>query len=378
MSSDAAQGFGAFAHRHASALFAGEWAVLRLVRRARRHRKPLMRLLITGTAGFIGFHLAKRLLADGHEVFGVDGMTPYYDMSLKAARNAILGRERGFTDHRMMLEDAEGLLRLARDFRPSVVVHLAAQAGVRYSLENPRAYIDSNLVGTFNVMEAARDIGVAHLLLASTSSVYGADEAVPFEETIGADHPLTLYAATKKAGEAMTHAYSHLWSLPTTALRFFTVYGPWGRPDMALAKFVDGILRDRPIDVFNHGKLERDFTYVDDLVEAMVRLIATPPVLGAPVTGATDSLSPVAPWRVVNIGPGHPTPLMAFIGAIERALGREARLNFLPMQKGDAPATFARAELLWALTGYRPATPLDEGVAAYCAWHKAYHGFLQA
>jgi UDP-glucuronate 4-epimerase len=333
-----------------------------------------MRVLVTGTAGFIGFHLAKRLLADGCEVIGVDGMTPYYDVTLKAARNAILAREAGFQDRRMMLEDAQGVMRLAREVRPDAIVHLAAQAGVRYSLQNPRAYIDSNLVGTFNVMEAAREIGVGHLLLASTSSVYGADEDTPFQETVGADHPLTLYAATKKAGEAMTHAYSHLWALPTTVLRFFTVYGPWGRPDMALAMFVDGILRDRPIDLFNHGRLERDFTYVDDLVEAMVRLMAAPPLLGRPAVGAADSLSPVAPWRVVNIGPGHPTALMEFVAAIERALGREAKLNFLPMQKGDAPATFARADLLWALTGYRPTTPLDEGVAAYCAWHKAYHG----
>jgi UDP-glucuronate 4-epimerase len=333
-----------------------------------------MRILVTGTAGFIGFHLARRLLADGHQVIGVDAVTPYYDVRLKAARNAILGRESGFEDHRLRLEDAEGLLSLAESARPEAIVHLAAQAGVRHSLENPRAYIDTNLVGTFNVMEAARRLEARHLLLASTSSVYGAEADAPFRETGGADHPLSLYAATKKAGEAMTHAYSHLWSLPTTVLRFFTVYGPWGRPDMALARFVDGILHDRPIDVFNHGRHARDFTYVDDLVEAVIRLIATPPERERPVAGAVDSLSPVAPWRVVNIGPGHPTELMAFIAAIERALNRKARLNFLPLQRGDSPATFASADLLRALTGYLPATPLQTGVEAYCAWHKTYHG----
>jgi UDP-glucuronate 4-epimerase len=333
-----------------------------------------MRVLVTGTAGFIGFHLASRLLALGHSVIGVDGMTPYYDPVLKAARIAILKPEAAFQDHRLMLEDAEGLLALAEATAPEVIVHLAAQAGVRYSLKNPRAYVDANLVGTFNVMEAARRLGVKHLLLASTSSVYGADEAVPFRETVGGERPLTLYAASKKATESMTHAYSHLWTIPTTALRFFTVYGPWGRPDMAIARFVDGILRDRPIDVYNHGAMSRDFTYIDDLIEAMARLMAAPPVLGQPAPGGIDSLSPVAPWRVVNIGPGHPIGLMDFIAAIERALDRKARLNLLPMQPGDVPSTYASADLLEALTGYRPATPLDTGLEAYCAWYKDYHG----
>jgi UDP-glucuronate 4-epimerase len=272
-----------------------------------------------------------------------------------------------------MLEDADRLWAVAEAAAPEAIVHLAAQAGVRYSLENPGAYVQSNLVGTFNIMEAARRLQVRQLLLASSSSVYGADVPVPFLESAPADHPLSLYAASKKAGEAMTHAYSHLWDIPTTAARFFTVYGPWGRPDMALGRFVEAILADRPIDLFNHGDMERDFTYIGDLVEGLVRLMAAPPQRGRPV-GPLDSLSPVAPWRVVNIGQGSPVALMDFVGAIERALGRRARLNFLPMQAGDSPITFAGSDLLHALTGYRPATHVATGVAAYCEWHKDYYG----
>ncbi len=331
-----------------------------------------MRVLITGTAGFIGFHLARRLLGDGHEVTGVDGMTPYYDVRLKAARNAILEGFAGFSGHAFMLEDAEALATLAERRRPEVIVHLAAQAGVRYSLENPRAYIESNLVGTFNVMEAARALGVRHLLIASTSSVYGANEVIPFKEEDKVSHPMSLYAATKESTEQMTHAYSHLWDIPTTAFRFFTVYGPWGRPDMALFKFVEAIGADRPIDVFNHGAMERDFTYIDDLIEAVARLIETPPVRGAPVAG--DSLSPVAPWRVVNIGAGAPVNLMDFIAEIERCLGATARLNLMPMQAGDVPRTFADTDLMEILTGYRPSTPISKGVAAFCRWYEDYYG----
>ena len=331
-----------------------------------------MRVLVTGAAGFIGFHVARRLLGDGHHVTGVDGMTDYYDVALKRARRDILRADAAFADHEIMLEDADAVFAAAEQARPEIIVHLAAQAGVRYSLENPRAYVDSNLVGTFNVMEVARRLGVRHLLLASTSSVYGA-EPVPFVEDTRTDHPLTLYAATKKAGEAMTHAYSHLWNIPTTAMRFFTVYGPWGRPDMALGKFVEDLLADRPIDVFNHGDMERDFTYIDDLVEGVVRLMDAVPERGRPVSIA-NSLSPAAPWRVVNIGRGDPVALMDFIAAIETALGRKAKLNLLPMQAGDAPSTFASAELLHQLTGYRPDTPLEIGVAAFCSWYSFYHG----
>ncbi|MBA3810069.1 MAG: GDP-mannose 4,6-dehydratase [Caulobacteraceae bacterium] len=333
-----------------------------------------MRILVTGTAGFIGFHLARRLVAEGHEVTGVDGMTRYYDVRLKQARHAILKRHNGFSERILMLEDMESLTRAADRHEPEMIVHLAAQAGVRYSLENPRAYVDSNLVGAFNVMELARASRVRHLLLASTSSVYGANEVMPFVETERADHPLTFYAATKKATEQMTHAYSHLWDLPTTVFRFFSVYGPWGRPDMALFKFVEGILNDRPIDVYNNGAMARDFTYIDDLIEAIVRLAAVTPKRGQRAGGAVDSLSPVAAWRIVNIGRGEPVDLMDFIAEIEEALSRKAQFHFMPMQPGDVARTFADATLLEALTGYRPATSVRQGVAAFCDWYKSYHG----
>jgi len=332
-----------------------------------------MRILITGAAGFIGFHLAARLLADGHEVVGVDGLTPYYDVRLKAARFATLDEHEKFSGVSVMLEDMPGLTAIAMQSHPEVIVHLAAQAGVRYSLENPRAYVDANLVGTFNVMELAKALNIQHLLVASTSSVYGANASIPFKETDRADHPMTLYAATKKAIEEMTHAYSHLWNIPTTALRFFTVYGPWGRPDMALFKFVKAILGDDPIDVYNHGKMARDFTYIDDLVEAVTRLMAIPPMRGVPVAGAVDSLSPVAPWRSVNIGGGHPVDLTAFIEAIEVALGRRADINLMPMQAGDVPMTFADTTLLNALIGYQPTTEITAGVAAFCEWYRLHY-----
>ena len=331
-----------------------------------------MRVLVTGTAGFIGFHLARRLIRDGHEVWGVDGMTTYYDVRLKQARHAQLKKHNGFSEHLLMLEDAEALDAVTEQARPEVIVHLAAQAGVRYSLENPRAYVDSNLVGTFNVLEAARKAEVGHLLLASTSSAYGANTNMPFGETQRADHPLTLYAATKKATEEMSHSYSHLWKIPTTAFRFFTVYGPWGRPDMALYKFVRGILEDQPIDIYNDGDMWRDFTFIDDLVESIVRLIDAVPVEGKPVAGAADSLSPAAPWRLVNIGGGHPVKLLDFIEAIERRLGKPAIRNYMPMQKGDVPKTFADASLLEALTGYRPSTTVEQGVDAFCDWYLEY------
>jgi len=330
-----------------------------------------LRILVTGSAGFIGFHLARRLLADGHAVLGVDGLTPYYDVELKRRRHAILQRHLNFACATLMLEDAAALNAAVQPFEPQIIVHLAAQAGVRYSLENPRAYVDSNLVGTFNVMEIARTQKPAHFLVASTSSVYGANTATPFAETDRADHPLTLYAATKKAGEGMSHAYSHLWSIPTTIFRFFTVYGPWGRPDMALFKFAEAMLDGRPIEVFNEGRLERDFTYIDDLVEAVTRLIHTPPVLGQPI-GRDDSLSPAAPWRTVNIGRAHPVNLMDFLAILERALGREAKVLFAEMQAGDMTSTFASADLLADLTGYRPATAPETAIVAFCEWLRVY------
>jgi UDP-glucuronate 4-epimerase len=335
-----------------------------------------MRILVTGAAGFIGFHLARRLLADGHQVVGIDALTPYYDPALKDARLAELIPLPGFSFEKLMLEDFGGMTAAFERARPEIVVHLAAQAGVRYSLENPRAYADANLTGTFNVLELAKAAKVRHLLYASTSSVYGAAEKRPFEETDRADYPLTLYAATKKAGELMSHSYAHLWDLPTTAFRFFTVYGPWGRPDMAPWRFAEAIDAGRPIEVYGEG-IWRDFTYVDDLVEAVVRLMARPPLKGQPV-GPMDSLSPIAPWRVVNIGRGEPLKLDDLIAAIESALGKQAERRQLPMQPGDVPLTFASSALLEALTGYRPATPLNEGVTHLCDWYREYHRELGA
>ena len=329
-----------------------------------------MRFLITGTAGFIGFHLARRLLADGHVVHGVDGLTPYYDPALKQARHHILEESVAFTPHIAMLEDRERLDEAAKASAPDVIVHLAAQAGVRYSLEHPRAYIDANLAGTFNVLEIARALSVRHLILGSTSSIYGMDSSSPFSELGPADHPVSLYAATKKATELMAHSYSHLWKIPTTATRFFTVYGPWGRPDMALFSFVAAILEGRPIDVYGEGRMTRDFTFIDDLTEALVRLIGVVPA-GTPVEG--DSLSPVAPFRLVNIGNGAPVKLMDFVAAIEKHVGKQAVVNMKPMQPGDVTDTHADTALLHRLTGFRPKTSIDDGVKAFVKWYLAYH-----
>ena len=334
-----------------------------------------MRILVTGTAGFIGFHLAQRLLADGHDVTGYDALTDYYDVGLKKARHALLERFPRFTPVIARLEDMAALERAASRAEPEVIVHLAAQAGVRYSLENPRAYVEANAVGSFNLLEVARTLAPRHLLLASTSSVYGANRSLPFRESDAADHPMTLYAATKKGMEAMAHSYSHLWTIPTTIFRFFTVYGPWGRPDMALFKFVDAVLDGRPIDVYGNGEMRRDFTYVGDLVEAIVRLIAAVPVEGQPVrqAGVRDTLSPVAPWRVVNIGGGQPVGLFDFIDAIETALGRRAKRNLMAMQKGDVPETHADPALLRALTGYVPSTGIAAGVESFVEWYRDYY-----
>lgn len=326
-----------------------------------------MNVFVTGTAGFIGFHLARRLLDMGFTVDGFDGMTPYYDVSLKRARHALLEQSNRFRAHVAMLEDADALRKAADAARPDIIIHLAAQAGVRYSLENPRSYVDANLVGSFNVMEIARAHGVRHFMLASTSSIYGATGATPFSEDQRADYPLTLYAASKKATELMAHSYAHLWSTPTTAFRFFTVYGPWGRPDMALFKFVDAIESGRPIDIYNHGDMLRDFTYIDDLVEAVTRLMDR-----APQAGEDSSTSPVAPFRVVNIGRGEPVRLLDFIEAIERKLERKAIRRYLDMQPGDAPITFADSALLERLTGYRPSTSIEEGVGAFIDWWRAW------
>ncbi len=334
------------------------------------------RVFITGTAGFIGYHLAQLLLDEGFEVCGYDGMSDYYDVTLKRRRHQMLLQNPRFSAHEAQLEDDETLWRVAEAFQPSVIVHLAAQAGVRYSLENPRAYIDSNVVGTFNVMEVARKLAVEHLLMASTSSVYGANEDMPFTETEKADTQLTIYAATKKATESMGHSYAHLWGLPVTMFRFFTVYGPWGRPDMALYKFVEAILDGRPIDVYNNGEMYRDFTYVTDLVRGIRLLIDAPPVRveSAEAIEPGDSLSPAGPFRVVNIGNSDKVRLLDFVGAIEASLGMAAVRNYMPMQMGDVPATWADASLLQRLTGYRPQTDYREGIAQFVAWFREYYG----
>ncbi|MGH6799849.1 MAG: NAD-dependent epimerase/dehydratase family protein [Methylocella sp.] len=334
-----------------------------------------MRILVTGSAGFIGFHMARRLLDEGHEVAGIDGFTPYYDRNLKLRRHEILLQRPGFAAHEAMLEDRAALQRIYCDGFDAVL-HFAAQAGVRYSLDNPRIYVDANLTGTFNLLELMRHAPPAHALLASTSSVYGANAKVPFRETCRADHPLTLYAASKKANEEMAHAYSHLFNIPITMLRLFTVYGPWSRPDMAPIKFAAALFEGRPIDIYNHGNMSRDFTYIDDLVEAIFRLIghAPPQVEGRAPPLPNDSLSPVAPWRVVNIGTETPVALMDFVAAIEAATGVRAKCNFLAMQQGDVPITFADTSLLLALTGFAPTTQLKEGVKAFIAWYRDYFG----
>lgn len=334
------------------------------------------KIFITGTAGFIGFHLARLLIAEGYSVHGFDGMTDYYDVRLKQRRHQALLQNTAFGVTEGMLEDHALLDSTVDSFEPDVIVHLAAQAGVRYSIENPRAYIDSNVVGTFNVMEAARRLEVQHLLMASTSSVYGANEEMPFTETEKADTPLTIYAATKKANEAMAHSYAHLWNLPTTMFRFFTVYGPWGRPDLALYKFVDAILDGRPIDIYNHGDMYRDFTYVGDLVRGIRLLIDAVPQRPASVTDIAngDSLSPVAPFRIVNIGNNDKIRLLDFIEAIEAELGMKAERNYMDMQPGDVPATWADASLLERLTGYRPQTNYRDGIRDFVSWYRDYAG----
>lgn len=344
------------------------------------HRSPQeaegRRVLITGTAGFIGFHLASLLISEGFQVHGYDGMTDYYDVALKERRHQLLKQHSAFDATEAMLEDFDRLSAAAEAFRPDVIVHLAAQAGVRYSLEDPRSYIQSNVVGTFNLMEVARLLEVQHLLMASTSSIYGANDEMPFTETEKADAQLTIYAASKKANESMGHAYAHLWNLPTTMFRFFTVYGPWGRPDLAPSRFADAILNGRPIDVYNHGDMYRDFTYVEDLVRAIRLLIDAAPV--RPPSKDTipegDSLSPVAPFRIVNIGNSDKVRLLDFVDAIEAELGIKAVRNYMPMQKGDVYATWADASLLQRLTGYRPQTDIRDGVARFVAWYRDYHG----
>ncbi|WP_299689305.1 SDR family NAD(P)-dependent oxidoreductase [uncultured Tateyamaria sp.] len=326
--------------------------------------------LVTGSAGFIGYFTARALIDAGWQVVGLDAMTDYYEVGLKERRRAMLRQTPGYTDIEGRIE-TPGLLRdLFEQHRFDAVIHLAAQAGVRYSIEAPRSYVEANLMGTFELLEAARAVPPAHMLLASTSSAYGANTDMPYREDMRADHQMSFYAATKKATENMAHSYAHLYDLPITMFRFFTVYGPWGRPDMAHFKFTRAILRGEPIDIYNHGDMRRDFTYIDDLTGAILALIDTVPG-DAPVPG--DSLSPVAPHRIVNIGNGAPVPLMDFIAAIETACERAAIKTYHDMQPGDVPATWADATLLETLTGNRPSTPIQEGIDAFVGWYRDYY-----
>lgn len=333
----------------------------------------MAKILVTGAAGFIGYHTSERLLARGDEVVGLDIVNNYYDPTLKEARIARLSAKPGFRLFRMDLADRDGVARLFREERFDRVINLAAQAGVRYSITNPHAYIESNLVGFINILEGCRHTGVQHLTYASSSSVYGANTAMPFSVHQNIDHPVSLYAATKKANELMAHTYSHLYGLPTTGLRFFTVYGPWGRPDMAMFLFTKAILEGKPIDVFNHGKMQRDFTYIDDIVEGVIRTndhTAEPnPEWNS---DAPDPATSKAPYRIYNIGNNNPVELMYLIETIEKSLGRVAEKRMLPLQPGDVPATYANVDALVRDVGFAPKTPIETGVANFVAWYREY------
>ncbi|WP_421620842.1 NAD-dependent epimerase [Alkalilimnicola ehrlichii] len=334
-----------------------------------------MKVLITGSAGFIGSTLGLRLLERGDEVIGIDNLNDYYDVNLKKARLARLEKYPGFKPVLMDIADRDGIARLFAEERPERVVNLAAQAGVRYSIENPAAYIDTNLVGFGNILEGCRHNGVEHLVYASSSSVYGANTTMPFSVHDNVDHPLSLYAATKKANELMAHTYSHLYDLPTTGLRFFTVYGPWGRPDMALFLFTRKILAGESIPVFNYGNHRRDFTYIDDIVEGVIRVLDKPAQPNPEWNGARpDPGTSKAPWRVYNIGNNNPVNLMDYIGALEEALGKEAIKEFLPLQSGDVPDTYADSTELEKAVGYKPNTPVKEGVAKFVGWYRDFYG----
>ena len=335
----------------------------------------MMKVLVTGAAGFIGMHCIERLLARGDQVVGIDNLNDYYDVTLKESRLSRIADHAAFRFHRVSIEDKEAMAGIFAEEKPDRVIHLAAQAGVRYSLENPHAYIDANLQGFMNILEGCRHNDVAHLAYASSSSVYGGNAQMPFSEHHSVDHPVSLYAATKKANELMAHTYSHLYGLPTTGLRFFTVYGPWGRPDMALFLFTDAIRNGRPIDVFNQGAIVRDFTYIDDIVEGVIRVLdktATPDPDFDPMN--PDPGTSTAPFRVFNIGNGNPTPLMDYIGALEDALGMTAEKNMMPMQPGDVPATSADTSELRDWVGFAPNTDVRDGVQRFVDWYIGYYG----
>lgn len=328
-----------------------------------------MKILVTGVAGFIGFHLANRLLQDGFQVYGIDNLNPYYDVSLKQARLAQLQPQTGFTFQALDLSDRAGIAQLFQEHAFDAVVNLAAQAGVRYSLENPWAYVDSNISGFVNLLEGCRQTQVNHLVFASSSSVYGTNTKVPFAVTDNVDQPISLYAATKKANELMAHTYSHLYQLPTTGLRFFTVYGPWGRPDMAYFKFVKAIVEGKPIDIYNYGKMKRDFTYIDDVIEGIVRVLSHVP---SPTNRTSDMLTS-APYKLYNIGNHSPVELMQFIEVIEQVLGKTAEKRLLPMQPGDVPATYADVDDLMQDVGFKPSTSIEIGIQRFVDWYRQYY-----
>lgn len=334
-----------------------------------------MKFLVTGAAGFIGFHVSKRLLNDGHQVVGIDNINDYYDVNLKESRLEQL-ESPSFTFYKLDLADRDGMAKLFETEQFDRVIHLAAQAGVRYSLENPYAYADSNLTGYLNILEGCRHNKVQHLLYASSSSVYGLNRKMPFSTDDSVDHPVSLYAATKKANELMAHTYSHLYSIPTTGLRFFTVYGPWGRPDMALFKFTKAMLEGKSIDVYNYGKMKRDFTYIDDIVEAIVRIqdVIPQPELEWTVEEGSPATSS-APYRVFNIGNSSPVELMDYITALEQALGLEAKKNMMPIQPGDVLNTSAETQALYKTIGFKPETPVQQGVKNFVDWYKEYYQY---
>jgi UDP-glucuronate 4-epimerase len=330
-------------------------------------------VLVTGAAGFIGFHLARRLLARGETVLGLDNLNDYYDVRLKQARLKQLEPEAGFSFHKLDLADRQGMERLFADQQPELVVNLAAQAGVRYSITNPRAYVESNMTGFINILEGCRHGNVKHLVYASSSSVYGANTRMPFSVHHNVDHPISLYAASKKANELMAHCYSALYQLPTTGLRFFTVYGPWGRPDMAMFLFTKAILEGRPIDVFNHGKMRRDFTYIDDIVEGVVRTLDHVPGPGQWTSDTPDPSTSFAPYRLYNIGNNQPVELMHVIETLEKCLGRKAERRMLPIQPGDVPATYADVDDLTRDVGFRPDTPIEVGIERFVDWYRQFY-----
>ena len=332
-----------------------------------------MKIIVTGSSGFIGFHVSKKLLGSGNKVHGIDSMNNYYDIKLKKARLAVLKKYKNFSFSKAKIENSKNLSKVFKKFKPTVVIHLAAQAGVRYSIEKPRVYLDSNITGTYNIIEIAKRLNVKHLIMASSSSVYGANKKIPFKEVDKTETQMSIYAATKKSNESMAHAYSNIWKIPITMVRFFTVYGPWGRPDMALFKFTKGILNNKKIDIYNNGQMYRDFTYIDDIVNGINLLISKIPSTKQLGKYKNDSLSPIAPFRILNIGNTKKIFLLDFIKEIEKALGKKAKRNYMPLQKGDVKQTLSNTNLLKKITNYNPKTNFKTGIRNFLDWYLEYY-----